>query len=166
MSHFLYAHKDLTGQADVWKVGKALTPWSAVRLRQRNCWNTVGLDYLFFGRASHIEKLESRVKKNFDYCSGTSLVGDCRTELFQVKEKMLFDYIRNQIKQDELHIKEIVLEKPYIATSFGSCPFKVPSEDHARAWCNKIVKNNWGDEPEQILIRRLFGEDLWGLANA
>ena len=44
MSHFFYLHKDLTGEPDAWKLGIALTPYSAVRARQKFCWNKFKLD--------------------------------------------------------------------------------------------------------------------------
>jgi hypothetical protein len=156
MSHFLYGHKDLTAEPDVWKVGKSLTPWSAVRLRQRHCWNTVGLDYLFFGRARHIDFLENQVKRHFEYRCGSSLVGNCRTELFKVPEQELFDYIRDQIKTHELHVNELVLKEMYSATSAGQCPFGVPSEDTADHWCEQRVLEMWGKDPDEILRERLF----------
>jgi len=156
MSHFLYGHKDLTGVEDVWKVGIAMTPWSAVRLRQRHCWNTVGLDHLFFGRARHIKLLEKRVKTHFKHRCGSELVGNCRTELFQVSEIELFNYIREEIKKDNLHVHEVVLSKPYTASSAGQCPFNVPREDIAAEWCENMVEKHWGKDPERIQFERLF----------
>ena len=156
MSHFLYGHKDLTGVKDVWKIGIVMTPWSAVRLRQRHCWNTVSLDYLFFGRKRHIKRLEDRVKEHFKYQSGSTLAGACRTELFQVSEEELFAYIRDQIKKDDLHVQEIVLETPYTASSAGQCPFKIPREDLAARWCENLVEERWGKDPIRVQFESLF----------
>ena len=156
MSHFLYGHKDLTGVKEVWKVGIAMTPWSAVRLRQRHCWNTVSLDYLFFGRERHIKLLEDRVKENFKDQCGSALAGNCRTELFQVNELELFNYIREQIKTDDLHVQEVILKNPYSASSAGQCPFNVPREDVASEWCENLVEKHWGKDPEKILFEKLF----------
>lgn len=156
MSHFLYGHKDLTGEKDVWKVGKAMTPWSAVRLRQRLCWNTIGLEYLFFGRKKHIEFLESKVKKFFNYKSGTQLAGKCRTELFKVPEDALFGYIRNLIKEHNLHVQEIRLDKSYTATSAGDCPFGVPQEEYAARWCEDLVEQRWGKDATLKHFESLF----------
>ena len=156
MSHFLYGHKDLTGEKDVWKVGKAITPYSAVRLRQRLCWKTIGLDYLFFGRARHIEFLESKVKNHFKHSSGTALAGKCRTELFKVTEDELFTYIRYLIAEHDLHVQEVKLTTPYTAASAGECPFKIPQEDYASQWCNTLIEQKWGKDPEKVLFERLF----------
>lgn len=156
MSHFLYGHKDLTGEQDVWKVGRALTPYSAIRLRQRLCWKTIGLDYLFFGRPRDIEFLESKVKTHFKYSSGTALAGKCRTELFKVAEKELFAYIRRLIKDHELHVQEIKLETPYVAASAGDCPFKIPQEYDAGSWCDALVEQKWGKDPRQLRFESLF----------
>ena len=63
MSHFLYIHKDLSNVAGVWKVGVAMTPYSAVRARQKFCWNKFHLDYLYFGLPWHVKFLEKTIKK-------------------------------------------------------------------------------------------------------
>ncbi len=75
-SFFLYLHKDLSGHPDVWKLGKAMTPYSAVRARQKFMWEKFGLDYLYFGRPSHIDCLEEIVKTNLFSFSATNLLGE------------------------------------------------------------------------------------------
>jgi hypothetical protein len=135
MSHFLYLHKDLSGTENVWKVGVSVTPYTAVRLRQKFCWNQFGLDYLWFGQPEHVAMLEAVVKRHFHKVSGKVLKGfGTQTELFQVPIDEMLTVISNVISEYGLKIKQVQLADRYTASNSGSCPFGIPSEKDADWW--------------------------------
>jgi hypothetical protein len=138
MSCFLYMHRDMSKHEDIWKIGVAKTPYSAVRARQKFCWDKFGLDYLYFGNPYHISSLEERAKQYFYPRSGKYLnrIGG-QTELFSIDIKLLKGFIDTQISQFEYQVREIVLDKPYTASSSGSCPFGIPSENQVDGWLEK-----------------------------
>jgi hypothetical protein len=156
MSHFLYVHKDLSGNPDWNKVGVTITPYTAVRTRQKFCSSEFQLDHLFFGRESHIERLETSIKEQFKELSGKHLTGRGQTELFKVSQEMLLESINAVIQNESLQVHKVVLKKPYSASRSGDCPFNVPSEDRARRWADTLVESKWGEDPELELARRLF----------
>ena len=57
-SFILYIHNDLSGDPDWKKIGKAMTPYSAVRSRQKNCSKKFYLNHIFIGDPCHINVLE------------------------------------------------------------------------------------------------------------
>jgi hypothetical protein len=138
MSHWLYLHKDLTGEPGVWKPGTAKTPYSANRLRQRLCWKQHQLDYLWFGFPQHVLFLEKEIKEHFHSCSGAVLNSfGTQTELFKVDIIELRHYIDTVIKKYNLCVREIILKEPYTATSSGQCPFGIPGENDADYWLSQ-----------------------------
>lgn len=146
-SHFLYLHKDLTGVPDVSKVGKAITPYSAVRARQKFCWQQFSLDHLWIGLPNHISWLEETIKHDFRFFSGHHLQNmGTQTEIFQVNIRVMRDAINQLIKDHNLCVEEVLLDKPYTATSSGQCPFHIPSEKQAAAWLDAKMQERW---PEQ-----------------
>lgn len=148
MSHFLYIHKDMSGTPDVWKPGVTMLPYSAVRARQKFTWNQFELNHLFFGRPRSIAFLEKSIKTRFNHCSGKMLQGfGTQTELFLVKEEDLLSYIRSTIQQNDLDVKEVLLEKPYTASSASQCPFKCPPEYDAYRWCQNKADELFGKDP-------------------
>ena len=151
MSHFLYAHKDVSGHENVWKIGVTLTPYSAVRSRQKVCWDQFGLDYLWFGNPYHIEFIENEVKKKFKYCSGKELLGfGTQTEMFQIEFEQISDYISTLINVYELAVKAVEMDAPYTATSSGKCPFGIPSEISARHWLDQRFQTLFNDNDTVI----------------
>lgn len=147
MSHFLYIHKDMSGTPDVWKPGVTILPYSAVRARQKFTWKQFELNYLFFGRPRNIEFLENSIKTQFKHCSGKILQGfGTQTELFQVKEEELLLYIRSTIQQHNLAIVQVLLEKPYTASSRSQCPFNCPQEFNAYYWCEDKADKLFGKD--------------------
>lgn len=143
MSHWLYIHKDLGGEPGVLKPGITMLPYSAVRARQKFIWKKFELDHLYFGRSTHIKFLESKIKKNFYFCSAKAkLRTGGQTELFKIDEEELLLYIQQVISAYELDVKKILLDKPYSANNSGQCPFGCPSEKYAFDWCEDKV-NAW-----------------------
>lgn len=151
MSHFLYLHKDLTNTPNVWKIGVAITPYSAVRARQKFCWQQFGLDYLWFGHPDHIQFIEERVKDSFWNCSGKTLQNlGTQTEIFKVEIKALTHKVNVLIQEHDLCVKEIPLDRPYVASNSGQCIFGIPSEKYAAAWLDQKVKDCWPDKIKLI----------------
>ena len=145
MSHYLYLHKDLAEHEDVWKAGITITPYSAVRSRQRFSWKQFGLDYLFFGRPDDIKALEAGIKKKFNRLSGKKLNGiGTQTELFCIKIESLLAFINTAIATYDLDIVEIKLEQPYTASSSGRCPFGVPSDTEAGYFLDRLCEEKFG----------------------
>jgi hypothetical protein len=164
MSHFLYIHKDMSGTPDVWKPGITMLPYSAVRARQKFTWNQFELNHLFFGRPRNIEFLEKSIKTRFKHCSGKMLQGfGTQTELFLVKEEDLLFYIRSTIQQYNLAIVQVLLEKPYTASSRSQCPFNCPQEFNAYRWCEDKADKLFGKDSYRS-TKDKFGE-LFDLVN-
>jgi hypothetical protein len=139
MSNFFYIHKELSGQADVWKIGISITPYSAVRLRQRFLAKRFELDKVYFGRGRDIKTLEDTLKRKLEYCA----IGNYgQRELFKIKfndlENMINDIIEN------LDIEVDNAGKSYSASSSGICPLGAPTEHLAGAWCSIRVMEKFG----------------------
>jgi len=146
MSNFLYIHHDLSGVPDVWKIGIAMTPYSAVRARQKFCWNQFSLQHLYFGSSFSVSYLESAVKRHFANRSGKVLKNfGSQTEMFNVPIDELLTFINQYVERHQLLVKKIDLVSDYTASNSKSCPFKIPSEDMAGYWCTAKVKEIFGD---------------------
>lgn len=141
MSYFLYIHADTSNSEGVWKVGKSLTPYSAVRSRQKNSWKQFELDYLWFGYPQEIHFLEKKVKRHFYKHSGKYKTGYSQTELFQIPVKQIVNYINETINDNSLLIQSIELKEKYCASKSGSCPFGIPSEKYASEWLNDKLED-------------------------
>jgi len=141
-SYFFYIHPDLTKVPDVWKLGITKTPYSAVRARQKYCWEQVGLTHLYFGLPFSISLLESNLKKRLGYLSGKSLQQfGTQTEMFKIDINTLLLEIDSIIVEKELYIKKVDLPTPYTAVNAGQCPFGICSEDFADNWArNKAIE--------------------------
>jgi len=147
MSHFLYLHQDLSGTPNVWKVGKAITPYSAVRARQKFCWKQFGLDYLYIGVPEDISNLEQWIKDDLKEYSGKHLKGfGTQTELFNIEINKLLRHINNIIVDEELKVKQVLLTEKYTASSSGNCPFGIPSESLAHYWLEDKIIAMFGDQ--------------------
>jgi len=145
MSHFFYIHKDLSGEPDAWKIGIALTPYSAVRARQKFCWNQFKLDHVYFGRAFHIEVLEDLLKRRlWRHCAKFVKGGSSQTEMFKLPIEELLKEVETVINERELHIRKLDLPNGYSATKKSKCPFKLPSEALAAEYCAQRVTEHWG----------------------
>ena len=146
MSNFLYIHHDLSGVPDVWKIGVAMTPYSAVRARQKFCWNQFSLQHLYFGSPCSVAHLESAVKQHFASRSGKVLKNfGSQTEMFNVPIDELLTFIDQYIERHLLLVKKIEMVSDYTAANSKSCPFKIPPEDMAGYWCSTKVKEIFGD---------------------
>lgn len=159
VSFFLYIHSDLSGEPDVWKVGKAITPYSAVRARQKFMWKKFQLDHLYFGRPSHIEILEESIKTNLFNFSATNLLGEStQTELFKIQIDDLLGHIGAVIKNKSLHVAKMHLVSPYSASNSGECPFGIPPENRSYQYLMPKVQETYGEDPSVALLQKLFQE--------
>lgn len=157
MSHFLYIHKDLSGDPAWNKAGVSITPYSAVRARQKYCSKEFTLDHLYFGRARHIHRLEDIMKERYKHLSGKVITGRNQTELFNVDQTSMTKFISETIEELGLHIQKVELKKPYSAVNAGNCPFGIPSETLVWDWAEKLVENRWGKDP-CITTKQMFHE--------
>lgn len=155
MSHFLYIHKDLSGDPAWNKVGVSLTPYSAVRARQKFCSKEFTLDHLYFGREIHIAHLEEIVKDTYRTLSGKVITDRGQTELFKLSQEKLVEFIDATIIKKDFHIHKVQLKKPYSASKSSVCPFGVPGELQANDWANRLVEEKWGKSNGQILLEGL-----------
>ena len=157
MSHFLYIHKDLSGDPDWNKAGVSVTPYTAVRVRQKFCSKEFALDHLYFGRARHIHQLEANIKERYKHLSGKVLTNRGQTELFNVSQLILVKFINETIEEKSFHIQKVELTKPYSASNAGNCPFNIPSESTVWSWAEKLVEHHWGKDPYKT-SKEMFAE--------
>ena len=165
MSHFLYIHKDLSNVTGVWKVGVAMTPYSAVRARQKFCWNKFHLDYLYFGLPGHIKHLEKIIKWRFEHLTGKQAQGtSANTEMIKIDIEILLKEIKKIITEYNFKIHQLELPEPYSAAKSGDCPFGIPSEINASAWLQNKARHFFKTEdldyPRKIKLnaRTMFDE--------
>jgi len=157
VSFFLYLHEDLSGVPDVWKLGKAMTPYSAVRARQKFMWKTFGLPHLYFGRPSHISTLEEVLKYNlYDYSATKLIKGNCQTELFKLPINDLLAIIDSIIENRKLDIIKMEMSGPYTTSKSSDCPFGIPSEKKSYNHLSRIVTNKFGCSHEEEMLKLLF----------
>ena len=164
MSHFLYIHKDMTNVDGVWKLGVTMTPYSAVRARQKFCWNKFSLDYLYFGVPEHVMFIENTVKEHFAELSGKKVKGfGSQTEMFRIDINILRKHIDSLIKDYDLQVQELVLSEPYSAANSGECPFGIPTEHLAREWLDEKIQETYS-QPRKItrgLNRRISARKMF-----
>lgn len=170
MSHFLYIHKDLSNVKGVWKIGVAITPYSAVRARQKFCWNKFSLDYLYFGLPGHIAFIEKRIKQKFSRFTGKNLQGHgASTEMIKIDIEILLKAIKDIIVEHDLKVNQLDLENPYSAAKSSDCPFGIPSEQYAGYYLQKraieFFKVKGTDQPRKFKISsRTMFEELFNYA--
>lgn len=150
-SFFLYIHGDMSGDPDWNKSGKVMTPYSAVRVRQRFCSKKFQLEHLFFGYPPHIDILEDSFKEKFVSKSGTKLTGiSSQSELFNMSSDSMRIEVNKIISEKNLFIKEIILDKPYDASNSSECPLGILSELNSHEQLTNRVSDIWGDEIAKI----------------
>ena len=156
----LYTHPSLCKTPDWWKVGVAITPYSAVRVRQRFMVSTFEIPYLWFGKTSDIHDLEKAIISNFPTPTG----GRGNTELVNCTIDDLLHYIQEWIAgkhsncniffsdRDALDIIQLPLTVPYTATNSSDCPFGFPSEKNIHEWAKKECDNFFGRKTSPSMI--------------
>jgi hypothetical protein len=146
-SFYVYIHDDLS-QDPAWKkVGKCMTPYSAVRARQKFCSKKVSLNHLYFGDPAHIAFLEKTFKDKFVNKSGSVINKNeisCQTEMFKMPESDIVIALNNIIETYALNIKKLELDPLYSASNPKECPLKIPNEDTSYNYCRELVIKYWG----------------------
>jgi hypothetical protein len=142
-SFFLYVHDDLSNDPDWKKFGKSMTPYSAVRARQKFCSKVFYLNHIWFGDPQDINFVEDTVKKNLCTLSAKYLKGIGATEVFKIKEKELVKQINQVIDEYGLRVWKQELDEPYSASKSSECPFKIPSEKESYYHLKKMLKNHF-----------------------
>jgi hypothetical protein len=144
-SFFFYIHDDLNGDSNWKKIGVAMTPYSAVRARQKFCSKEFSLNHVYFGAPRDIGRLESKIKQALIYKSGKYLNNiSSQTEMFKIPEEELLTTINNIITSSNLLITKCELEQPYSAANSGNCPFGIPSEQYSHSFLADKVFHKWG----------------------
>lgn len=156
-----YAHPSLCKTPDWWKIGVAITPYSAARIRQRFMIAPFEIPYLWFGKSEDILKLESAVINRFP----RSARGNGNTEMVNCTSSDLLDFIQNCIAgfsncsadwfmsdRSALDIIELPLKSPYTATNSSDCPFGFPSEKNIHEWAIKECDNLFGTKSNPSMI--------------
>jgi hypothetical protein len=148
-SFYFYIHREISGLDGVWKVGKAMTPYSAVRARQKFMWNKFSLDYLYFGNPKHIDRLENKIKIMFYHYSAKFLQnGSAQTEILKIDISDLLATVNFLIKENNWQIKLIELKKPYSASNSGECPLNIPSEAYSHSFLARKAEAEFGPDPD------------------
>lgn len=159
-SFFLYIHKSLCKTPNAWKIGKAMTPYSAVRARQKFQWEKFSLDYLYWGRPEHIDILESSIKESLNQCSGTVLNnGSSQTELFMIHIDKIKEQISQIIQDKCLDVAVIDWIEPYSASRSSDCPLQIPGETISHIELSERVAWRFGDCPKETHFNNLFSYD-------
>jgi hypothetical protein len=144
-SFILYLHNDLSGNPDWKKLGKAMTPYSAVRSRQKNCSEKFYLNHVFLGDPVHIDFLEETFKRDYYVYSGTHINKiSGQTELFKMSEDAILLELSKIIENYKLHIKKVELDHPYSACNSGECPLNIPSEANSYSFLRDKIIKTWG----------------------
>lgn len=152
MSHFFYIHADMSKKKDVWKIGISITPYSAVRARQKYCSEKFGLDHLFFGFPDDIKDLERYLKEVlFDITPRDLLVHGNQTELFQITEEQLLHHVNALIELHNFQIIKCDTFGKYTASRSGDCPYGIPSERLSNDWCNNELIKHFSSRPTKKL---------------
>lgn len=141
-SFFFYIHDDLSGDENFKKAGKSMTPYSAVRARQKFCSKKFYLNHLWMGNPDHIDFLENQVKSKLYFNSAIYLNGVGATEVFNIEENLLVEIVNQIIIDNELNIAKLNFETPYSASRSSDCPLKIPSEKESKQWLTKFLAEN------------------------
>ena len=144
-SFVLYVHDDLSGDPAWKKVGRAMTPYSAVRTRQKNCSRKFQLNHIFMGDPYHIQQLEQQFKHKFYHSSGAHINKiNSQTEMFCMSESEIVSGLQDIIQKHNLHVVPMPLEEPYSASNAGECPLGIPIETQSHHSLRQWVQHKWG----------------------
>jgi hypothetical protein len=146
-SFYVYVHDDLSQDPDWKKVGKSMTPHSAVRARQKYCSKKVSLNHLYFGDPAHIDFLEKEFKDKFKSKSGSVINEEeisCQTEMFKMLETDIVIALNDIIETNALNVTKLELDHLYSAANQHECPLKIPNEDKSYDHCRELVITHWG----------------------
>jgi hypothetical protein len=138
-SYWLYMHPELTGEPGYWKVGKSLTPYSAVRSRQRFLVNDFYLTAVWFGHPNDIADQERDILVRFRP-PHTQRLGSSRSELIYYQppagQPQLAQVLDQMILSSQRRIQRMHPDdaRGYHATNSGQCCFGSDREAYAHEW--------------------------------
>ena len=141
-SFFFYIHNDLSGDPDWKKIGKSMTPYSAVRARQKYCSEVFHLNHIWFGNPKDINFIEKTIKTNLHELSAKYLNGISATEVFKIQENELIKQVNQLIEDYGLQVWKQQLDKPYSASKSSECPLEIPMETESYHYLKKILQEN------------------------
>jgi len=124
-SFILYIHNDLSGDPEVVKLGRGMTPYSVVRLRQRFMSKIFEIDHFYFGDPDDIHQLETHLKFTL---KSRAVRNRCQRELFRIPVGDLLQTIDDYILKHHLRVAKVQLPEKYSAHNSRTCPLKIPSE--------------------------------------
>lgn len=142
VGRFFYVHPDVSGVTGVWKIGVTISPYTAVRQRQKFMHKTFSIDHLFIGTGRDIAQLESNLKQLLND-AGYATQRSSQTEMFEIDIDKLLGIIEQQIYDHDLNVFKFPLKEPYSATSSGSCPLGLPSESKVTQYVKNILKTQF-----------------------
>lgn len=160
-SFFLYMHDDLSGDPKYVKFGKSMTPYSAVRARQKFCSKKFSLSHLWFGDPNDIDSLEKLIKSEFNHLTPKYQKGISATEVFQLNKDQLIAKINYYSKRYNLNVWKQNLKEPYSASKSSECPFGIPTEHDSYAFLMKKLKNYPNFIPKKKVSARAKFEELF-----
>lgn len=145
-SYWLYMHPELGGQQHYWKVGKSLTPYSAVRSRQRFLVDDFYLTAVWFSEPGEIAALERDIHDIWRPKYGKKL-GSSRGELIyynpEEENRNLTTAVELMIISRQANIKRMYTCDPkgYHATNAGQCCFHSDQEKYAHEWSRTKLRD-------------------------
>jgi hypothetical protein len=158
-SYVLYLHPAICGTPDHWKAGKSITPYSAVRLRQRHMVKLFSLSKIWFGDPYNIDWLESQVHS---YFKGPE-IDRGNGEIVQGTLDQIETYINNQIKTANLNIVRLDIEGGYSARNAGQCPFGFPGEADVHSWAEDQIEQLFSGQRKRKFKQANNFEQLYDL---
>jgi len=163
-SYWFYLHPELTNQPHYHKAGRSLTPYSAVRSRQRFMLADFYLTAVWFGHPEDIAHLERTVHDLYR----PSELGPGRRELIYYNpEQRRYDLetaIEMIIYSHRLSVVRRYTQDPrgYHAVNSSQCPFNCAAEKDAHEWSRSEL---WSRFRRRLGSRGRQFDDLFEYSN-
>ena len=119
---FCYVIQEGLKSTDYCKLGTTFDNlYQRLRMLQQGNPRDLRFQYLFIGDSSDVCRLESIIKNNLKYTQYQA--GGSRTEWYTLRPRVMRDYIRNIINENNLSIYEITNSNivPYNTKSYKKC---------------------------------------------
>lgn len=145
-SYWLYIHPELSQKDHYWKVGRSLTPYSAVRSRQRYLIDDFYLTAVWFGKPDDIARLETTVQSIYKPLDSP---GTGRRELIYYNPNEQHHSLETAIDViiygHKLKVVRRYTGNPrgYHATNSGQCPLHCDQEQYAHEWSRQQLKQQF-----------------------
>lgn len=162
-SYWLYMHPELQGKPNYWKVGKTLTPYSAVRSRQRHMVDDFYLTALWFGHPDDVDTLEYVIHSIYRP-TGNNKLGSGRGELVYYNAEQegcrLDTAIQRSIDIRGADMKRMYTgnARGYHATNSTQCVFNCVQEKDAHEWSRLRIKEMFNTDRRLVKPKSIFAE--------